>query len=140
MLLKGKRIFMVEDNAGNLAVATLYLERYGATIKFVRWGDDAVEVLRRNMPIDAILMDLMLPGRISGFDVFQQIRECPDLAHIPVVAVSASDPDIAMPRAARLGFSGYISKPVSGSIAQHIATVVGGKKVWAGDFNDFAPV
>lgn len=137
MLLKGKRIFIVEDNAGNLAIATLYLERHGASIKFVRWGNDALDMLKRNMPVDVILMDLMLPGKLSGYDIFQQIQQDPVLAHIPVVAVSASDPDVAMARCARLGFAGYISKPVSANIAQHIASVINGKKVWAGDVSAF---
>jgi two-component system, sensor histidine kinase and response regulator len=135
MLLKGKRILIVEDNAGNLAVATLYLERYGGIVKAVRWGLDALTVLKRSQPIDVILMDLMLPGNLTGFDVFQQIRQIPELQHIPVVAVSASDPDVAMPRAARMGFSGYLSKPIAPNIAQHVASVIEGKKVWAGDMN-----
>jgi CheY-like chemotaxis protein len=136
MLLSDKRIFIVEDNPGNLAVETLYLERHGAQVKFVRWGKDAIEKLTKALPIDIILMDLMLPGDISGFDVFLKLKEIPELASIPVVAVSASDPDVAMPKAAQMGFSGFISKPVSPRIAQQVATVLGGKKVWSGDFSD----
>jgi CheY-like chemotaxis protein len=136
MLLSNRRIFIVEDNAGNLAVESIYLERYGATVKFVRWGTDAIEKLTKALPIDIILMDLMLPGDISGFDVFLMLKAIPELASIPVVAVSASDPDVAMPKAAKMGFSGFISKPISPRIAQQVANVLDGKKVWAGDFSE----
>ncbi len=36
MLLQNKRVFIVEDNAGNLAIASIYLERQGAKISFSR--------------------------------------------------------------------------------------------------------
>lgn len=137
MSLKGKTIFIVEDNAGNLAIARFYLEQRGATVKFARWGKDALDIIRRAMPVDLILMDLMLPGKQSGFDVFESMKQAPDLADIPVIAVSAGDADTFMPRAARMGFAGYVSKPVYESITQHVTTVLSGKKVWEGLGNEF---
>ena len=56
--LKDKRIFIVEDNAGNLSIATMYLEGQGAIIKFERYGLDFLQILTKFMPIDIILMDL----------------------------------------------------------------------------------
>src|SRR5438874_13559019 len=96
MLLKNKRIFIVEDNTGNLAIASIYLENQGAKIKFERRGVRTPEAILQQMPIDLILTDLMLPNGISGFDIFDQIRQVPVLAAIPVVVVSSADPDTAM--------------------------------------------
>lgn len=137
LLLKNKRVFIVEDNAGNLGIASIYLEQQGALVKFVRWGLDAVENIARAMPLDIILMDLMLPGKVSGYDVFQQLRQFPSLAGVPVVAISASDPDVAMRRTAEMGFAGFVCKPISARISQHVADVLAGKKVWIGDFGAF---
>jgi CheY-like chemotaxis protein len=133
MLLQGKRVFIVEDDAGNLAVASVYLRQQGATISYDRWGRETPQTILAHLPIDVILMDLMFPNNVSGFDVFEQIRQVEALAAIPVVAVSAADPDSAMPKALALGFSGFISKPVSPRIAKHIARVIEGKKVWAAE-------
>lgn len=133
MLLQNKRIFIVEDDAGNLAVASVYLRDQGAVISYDRWGLQTPQVILKHMPIDVILMDLMFPNNISGFDIFDQIARIEQLAHIPVVAVSASDPDSAMPMALAKGFSGFISKPISPRISKHIANVIAGKKVWAAE-------
>lgn len=133
MLLQNKRVFIVEDDAGNLAIASVYLREHGASVFYERWGRETAQTILRHLPIDVILMDLMFPNNVSGFDVFDTIRLVPELAHIPIVAVSASDPDSAMPKALAKGFCGFISKPVSPRLAKHIATVINGKKVWAAE-------
>ena len=133
MLLKNKRVFIVEDDAGNLSIASVYLRQQGAIVSYERWGRDTPQMILKHLPIDVILMDLMFPNNISGFDVFDKIRQVSDLAHIPIVAVSAADPDSAMPKALAKGFSGFISKPISPRIAKHIANVIDGKKVWAAE-------
>jgi len=130
MSLKGKRIFVTEDNAGNLAILSIYLETMGARIIIDRRGLRLVDSIRANLPIDVILLDLMLPNNVSGFDLFDQVHQAPDLAHIPVVAVSASDPDVAMPKARIKGFSGFISKPVPPFVGKYVAEVLAGKSVW----------
>jgi CheY-like chemotaxis protein len=58
-----------------------------------------------------ILMDINLPG-ISGIDALKILREDPQTAHIPVVALSAN----AMPRDIKMGlevgFFRYLTKPI----------------------------
>ena len=130
MLLSDKRIFIVEDNTGNLAIASLYLEHHGAKIRLERRGKDVPKAILNHMPIDIVLMDLMLPNGVSGFDIFDQIREVPELAQIPVVIVSAADPDLAIPQARKRGVSGYISKPVTPHIPFQVADVLNGKTIW----------
>jgi adenylate cyclase len=132
MLLTGKRVFIVEDNAGNLAVMQTILKLEGATIFFERWGRDTYQRLLTAMPVDIILLDLMLPDGISGYDVFDTIRTFPALTAIPVVMVSAADPDLEMGKARQKGLQGYISKPIrAASFGRHIANAIGGKQVWA---------
>src|SRR5260370_8117819 len=75
MLLKNKRIFIVEDNTGNLAIASIYLENQGAKIKFERRGLRTTEAIIQQMPIDLILTDLMLPTDIITSDIYNQIRQ-----------------------------------------------------------------
>lgn len=133
MLLKGKRVFIVEDNASNLAILSVHLRQQGAFVTFERWGAQTVRLIERALPIDIIMLDLMFPNNVSGFDVFDEIKAVPHLAHIPIVAISASDPDIAIPRARSKGFAGFVSKPIPFNIAQHVAHAIEGKKVWITD-------
>lgn len=136
-MLNNTLIYIVEDDAGNLAIASHYLRQAGARIRFDRWGVDTPDNILKAMPVSVILMDLMFPQHISGFDVFQQIQQVAELRAVPVVAVSAMDPDIAMPRAMQLGFAGFIAKPIAASIVRHVADVIHGKKVWVAVSDDF---
>jgi CheY-like chemotaxis protein len=80
---------------------------------------------------DLILLDLMLPGGVTGFDIFDMLQERPAIRHIPVVAVSASDPDIAIPKAQAKGFAGYISKPINrGTFSKQLLAVLQGESIW----------
>lgn len=132
MLLSGKRIFMVEDDVGNRSVAQFILESHGATLAFDRWGTDAVLRMRAFLPIDIILMDLMLPLPLTGFDVYDQIQRHAEFANIPVVAVSATDIGTVLLKLKAKGFRGFISKPISlRNFPQRIAAAINGEEVWS---------
>jgi two-component system cell cycle response regulator DivK len=133
MLLKNRRIFIVEDNAAYVAIASNYLRYAGAIVESESWGLKVPGIILKHLPIDVILLDLMLPRNASGFDVFDQIRAVPELAAIPIIAVSAADPEVVMPQARERGFAGFISKPISASIVKHVAAVLEGKNVWKTD-------
>lgn len=131
MHLQGKRIFIVEDNIYNRAIAQIILEQNGATVEMDRWGRDTIEKLQRFAPIDVILMDLMLPDGITGYDVFKHIRQLQEFDAVPIVAVSAANPPEAIPETQNYGFSGFISKPINMQLfAKQIANVIGGGKIW----------
>jgi CheY-like chemotaxis protein len=131
MYLKNKRIFILEDNLENKAIAQMLLERAGATVTVDRWATETLNHLKKFAPIDVILLDLMLPGQITGYDIFQQIRQCPEFNYTPIVAVSAADVSTAVPKAQDMGFSGFISKPIDFRLfAQQIKQVADGESIW----------
>src|ERR1700686_4977425 len=97
--LKNKRIVVIEDNPNNLAVMMTLLQFEGAKTGFERWGDTTIARLRTLSPVDLILLDLMFPNGVTGFDIFDQIHAHPEFADIPIVAVSAMDSSLAIPKA-----------------------------------------
>ncbi|HLY26829.1 MAG TPA: response regulator [Aggregatilineales bacterium] len=132
--LKGKRIFYVEDDVNNRVIVTVILERAGAVIGFERWGgNDAITRLKAFQPVDLILCDLSFPGKVTGYEVFERIKTVPELATIPIVAVSSADPTMEMPKVQAKGFDGFISKPVSMlTFASDLVRVLEGEKIWSG--------
>jgi len=131
MLLQGKRIFIIEDNAGNNAVMQILLESQGAKVNFERWGTGAVERLHAFAPVDIILLDLMLPRGVTGYDVFDQLHQIPEFAAIPIVAVSAADASTAIPKTRAKGFSGYIAKPIDYDLfPRQVAQLINREPVW----------
>ena len=93
-VLQNKRILIVEDNVTNMAVYNALLRHSGAIVIQDFMNADMVNVLTRHLPIDVILMDLMLRFGISGYTLVERIKAFPLLADIPVIAVSASDPEL----------------------------------------------
>lgn len=132
MILDGSRIFIVEDNQGNASIMQMLLEQDGAIVIRGRWGGkETIDILVRNKPIDIILMDLMLPNGITGYDVFDDVRSCDDMHDVPIVAVSASDPAGAIPKVRQKGFQGFIPKPVSFTeFSKQIQYVLEGNQIW----------
>lgn len=136
MLLKEKHIVIIEDNITNAAIMLTTLQNHGAITHFDRWGDQAIARLLDLPQIDLILMDLMLPAGRTGYEIFEFIKATPQLATVPVVVVSASDPSVEMPKARARGFAGYISKPIHyASFAQLIVRIIEGEAVWADELD-----
>ena len=143
MPLAGKRIFVADDNVAYSIIARMLLERNGATTSIERWGTDTISRIQDFAPVDLILLDLMFPGGVSGFDLLGKIRAEADLAGVPVIAVSAMNPSVAIPRAQEVGFNGFILKPLETALfIDQVVQVLNGKPVWfAGlpNFTSYAP-
>jgi CheY-like chemotaxis protein len=131
MLLKDKRIFILEDHAGNLAVMLTLLQREGAITKQDRWGKETISKLQDFAPVDIILLDLMVSETVSGYDVFDDIRSLAEFVQVPIVAVSASEPSVAIPETRKRGFSGFIAKPINiDHFPKQLAQVLEGESLW----------
>ena len=130
-VLQNKRILIVEDNVTNMAVYNALLRHSGAIVIQDFMNANMVNVLTRHLPIDVILMDLMLRFGISGYSLVERIKAVPLLADIPVIAVSASDPELEIPKAKACGFAGFIGKPIDPTLFPfQIADCMTGKPVW----------
>ena len=132
MILKEKRIFIVEDNMQNRLVFQMSLIRHGASVDFERWGRDTLYHLQNLSRVDLIVLDLMLADDVSGFDIFDKIRALPKYNTVPIIAVSAMDPSIAIPKTRKQGFSGFIAKPIDATqFPKQIASIIAGEAVWS---------
>jgi CheY-like chemotaxis protein len=128
--LRGKRVFVVEDNLENRIITRLALVKTGVSLEFDIWGRETLKNLNKFAPVDLIIMDLMLPGGMTGYQIFDEIRDIPDFARVPVVAVSASDAT-AIVKCRDRGFSGYIAKPIDDDLfPEQIARLINHEQVW----------
>ena len=131
MSLKGKRVFVIEDDLRNKAIAQMLLERSGAIVGFERWGTNTIEKLQSFNPIDIILLDLMFPRGVTGYDIFEEIRAHSEFDAIPIVAVSASDTSVAIPKTQEMGFAGFIAKPIDFyRFTAQIEQILENQEVW----------
>ena len=130
-ILKGKRIFIIEDDIFNLNVFTVSLKGSGARIEQNTLGYDIVPHIAECLPVDLILLDIKLRGHINGYAVYDQIRNSYKLMHIPVVAVTSLDPEVEIPKTKVKGFNGFIAKPIAVRVfPDYIARALAGDKIW----------
>jgi CheY-like chemotaxis protein len=135
MLLKNKRILLFEDDITNQAVMTMLLKQHGGLVMFERWGCQSPDFLKRFLPVDIILLDLMFPRQVTGYQVFDALRAIPEFHSVPIIAVTAADPDAELPKVRSKGFSGFISKPLAfNEFARQVALVLDGEQIWAPGF------
>jgi two-component system cell cycle response regulator DivK len=106
-----KRVLIVEDNELNMKLFHDLLEAHGYATLQTKDGMEALKLARLHRP-DLILMDIQLP-EISGLEVTKWLKEDDELAHIPVVAVTAFAMKGDEERIREGGCEAYISKPIS---------------------------
>ena len=130
--LKGKRIFIVEDNLHNRQIMQMSLAQTEAIISFDIWGAQTVIHLLARWPVDLVLLDLMFPRTLSGYDIFDKSRAESRFSRVPIVAVSASDISSAVPKCKAKGFAGFIPKPIDiETFPDRLIRVLQGEEVWA---------
>jgi two-component system cell cycle response regulator DivK len=106
-----KTVLIVEDNELNMKLFNDLLEAHGYETVQTKSGVEAVGLARSHRP-DLILMDIQLP-EVSGLQVTQWIKDDPDLAHIPVVAITAFAMKGDEEKIRQGGCEAYLSKPIS---------------------------
>ena len=103
------KILLVDDTPQNIALLETTLEHSGADLLGATSGQRALDLARRMRP-DLILLDVMMPPGIDGFEVCRRLKDDPVTADIPVIFVTARADDVAAGFAA--GGTDYITKPI----------------------------
>jgi two-component system cell cycle response regulator DivK len=106
-----KRILVIEDTEDNRQIIRDLLTSFNYELLEAVDGAEGVAMAQTHRP-DLILMDIQLPV-LDGYEATRRIRAIPELAGVPIVAVTsyALSGDEAKTREA--GCDGYIAKPFS---------------------------
>ena len=110
LALKGGRILLVEDNAANQEVATELLAGAGLLVDLAENGALAVSKVRGSM-YDAVLMDMHLPV-MDGVTATRAIRELPECAELPIIAMTANALPADRNRCLDAGMADFVAKPI----------------------------
>jgi CheY-like chemotaxis protein len=103
-------ILVVEDRDDVRQGMAQLLELHGFLVVDAAGGEQALDHLRTDPRGFALmLLDLRMPGRLTGTDVRERQLTTPELADIPTVVVSATEPDGAV--RAQLRANAWIEKP-----------------------------
>lgn len=88
-----KTVLIVDDDESVLNLLEILVKRDGFKVDLATTGDRALARLDRKP--DAMLLDLMLPGGTTGFDVLKKLRDAKKpVPPIIVVTAYATDPEM----------------------------------------------
>lgn len=112
-----KHILLTEDNAMAAEIASEIIGMTGAKVTHAENGRIAYEMLIDSEPgeYDLVLMDIQMPV-MNGYEAAKAIRDAstdrPDLAKIPIIALSADAFAEDMKHAKASGMNAHIAKPL----------------------------
>ena len=103
-------ILLVEDRADVRQGLAQLLELHGFLVTAAATGEIAWQELSTCPDaFSLMLLDLRLPGRLSGYDLRARQLEHPALSPMPTVIMTACEPDA--PERAALRADGWLDKP-----------------------------
>lgn len=105
------RALLIEDNEVNRYLATYLLEHDGFHVTHAPDGPTGIARASEGR-FDVILLDIQLPG-MDGYAVAEALRANPDLAAVPLLAVTSYAMHGDRERALAAGCTAYIEKPIN---------------------------
>jgi two-component system cell cycle response regulator DivK len=105
-----KRILYIEDNPENRLLMRRVLMAEGYTVEEASDGNSGLQKASESPP-DLILMDINLP-EIDGYEVTARLKQLPNMAGVPIIAVTANVMKGDREKTLAAGCDGYIQKPI----------------------------
>jgi two-component system KDP operon response regulator KdpE len=109
--MQGKKILVVDDDAGMCELLKLVLSREGAQVFTASGGHEGLLQFFTCQP-DLVILDIMMPN-VDGWQLCTEIRE---LADVPIIFLSALREENEIVRGLELGAADYVTKPFEAKV------------------------
>ncbi|ASC69603.1 hypothetical protein XM38_005300 [Halomicronema hongdechloris C2206] len=103
-------ILLAEDNDANVSTISSYLKAQGCQVLVAHNGQEAIALAQAETP-DLILMDIQMPI-MDGLAAMRRIRQDPDLAGIPIIALTSLTGPGDCDRCLEAGANNHLAKPI----------------------------
>ncbi|MEQ9366857.1 MAG: response regulator [Leptospirales bacterium] len=131
-------LIIVDDDANIHTQVRAFLKEYPVLIKSARNGQEALELLRAEGPVDLVLLDLAMPV-MDGVLFLEAIRSdrrhsnkaeaafADSVRNLPVIVISATEDRDEILALKRYHVSGFLMKPVKKEpLMQRVEAVING--------------
>lgn len=102
-------VLILEDDAAFSQLLKDSLEEIGFSVVSSAFAEQGLQILRQNLP-RLIFLDILLPGKIDGWDFLIAIKSSRQLISVPVWIITITEPNI---RGLALRGADYLSKPIA---------------------------
>jgi CheY-like chemotaxis protein len=106
-----RKVLYVEDYEAQRDIMMQMLELCGYEVDVACNGEEGVKKAQEWHP-DVVLMDIRMPGQVDGLAAIRQLRNDPDTANIPIIAISAWGSVKHKTQALIAGADAHFTKPV----------------------------
>ena len=100
-------ILVVDDDPKIATLLQTYMEQCGLGVHTVSHGRACLDFLSGDITVDAVVLDVMMPG-MDGFETLRQLRRT---SNIPVVMLTARGDQMDRIVGLELGADDYLAKP-----------------------------
>jgi DNA-binding response OmpR family regulator len=107
-----RHVLVADDEPHIGRIIKMKLEQGPFRVTLAYDGREALDVLERELDIDLVLLDLMMP-HLSGLDVLERIRASDRMRELPCIILTAAGQEAQHRRALELGASEFLTKPFS---------------------------
>lgn len=111
MILKGKKILLVDDDMRNVFALMNIFEEKGMKVITGKNGREGLNKLKDNPDTDLVLMDIMMP-EMDGYEAMKEIRGKKKFEKLPIIALTAKAMMGDRDKCMLAGASDYLAKPV----------------------------
>jgi two-component system KDP operon response regulator KdpE len=105
--VRKETILVVDDEPRLVRLVREILTAVGYEVLSARDAEEALETLAIEQP-DLVLLDIMLPGDVDGYEVCRRVRE---FSAVPVIMLTAKTREVDMLQGFDVGADDYLTKP-----------------------------
>ncbi len=102
-----QKVLLIEDDVHVINVFKTVLEQEGFEVVAASTGQDGLSMVKSELPA-LVILDIMLPGGMNGFDVLEDMKRSADTAKIPVLVLTNLDTEEEV--AKKIGVADYLVK------------------------------
>lgn len=126
--LQDVRAIIIDDNKVAQDIAFEYMRRQGMAISIASSGREALGIMKdavaRGEPIEIAILDYIMP-EMNGIELAQLIKADEELKSTSLLMISSSPHRGDGEKSKTIGFSGYLTKPISGhDIVKAVSLVI----------------
>lgn len=107
MTRESRKILVIEEETSLFGAYQEMFKPEGISVIGAATGQQGLDLARAAKP-DVILLDIMLPGGMNGFDVLERLKADTTTQKIPVIMLTNLDSEEKVAKA--IGVAGYLVK------------------------------
>jgi PAS domain S-box-containing protein len=116
-----RRLLVVDDNVDAAESLARMLRLTGHEVRTVHEAAAVLDAARAFQP-EVVLLDIGLPGGMTGYELAPRLREVPGLRNVLLVALTGYGQDEDRRRSSEVGFDAHLVKPADLAELQRLLT------------------